>query len=79
MDREQFEDLRRYMSTSEEALRCAYNTLLDYYNKLSNGLTIDGVVFDNDNISKLGKRILDNRNRINDILIREIDDKLMTM
>lgn len=79
MDREQFEDLRRYMSTSEEALRCAYNTLLDYYNKLVNGLALNGVPFDNENISELGRRILDNRNRINDILIREIDDKLSSM
>ena len=79
MDREEFEDLRRYMSTAEEALRCAYNTLLDYYNNLANGLALNDVPFDNENISELGRRILDNRDRINNILIREIDDKLSSM
>ena len=79
MNREEFEDLRRYMSAAEESLRIAYNSMLEYNNNLANGLSTNDAVFDNSNISELCNRILANRDKINQILIKEIDDKLMTM
>ena len=79
MDREEFEDLRRYMDTAQEALRCAYNNLLDFQTSVSYGLSLSDDPFDNGNICELGKRLTRNRDKINDVLIREIDDKLSSM
>lgn len=79
MVREDFEDLYEYMSIAEESLRCAYNCLIDYYNHLHEGLNLSGDTYGHKDLDELWKRLSYNRDRINDILIREINDKLNSM
>lgn len=79
MVREDFEDLYRYMSTAEEALRCAYNSLIDYYNELYYGLSLNGEIYNYKDIKELWDRLSYNRDKINNIIVREINDKLDSM
>lgn len=79
MVREDFEDLYKYMSRAEEALRCAYNSLIDYCDNLHEGLALNGETYNYKDIKELWSRLSYNRDRINNILVREINDKLSSM
>jgi hypothetical protein len=77
MDVELYNELKGYMIDAMNNLGLAYNACIDYYNNIYYGLKLNGEIFNKSDYETLTKNILDNYDKIRDVLIKEIDDKLM--